>query len=58
MEFIDYKNLVQSIKIGKKLPDAIYLHQFLIKELPFSLNEYLNDIINKLEITKKIMEYT
>ncbi len=53
MEFIDYKKLVQGIQLGKKLPDAIYLHQSLIKELPFSLNEYLNNIINKLEITKK-----
>ena len=53
MEFIDYKKLVQSIQVGKKLPDAIYLHQSIMKELPISLNEYLNNIINKLEITKK-----
>ena len=49
MEFIDYKKLVQSIQLGKKLPDAIYLHQSIIKELPFSLNEYLTNIINKLD---------
>lgn len=53
MEFIDYKKLVQSIQFGKKLPDAIYLHQSLIKELPISLNEYLQGIINKLEISQK-----
>ena len=53
MEFIDYKMLVKSIPLGKKLPDAIYLHQSVMRELPISLNEYLNHIINKLEITKK-----
>ena len=47
MEFIDYKKLVQSIQVGKKLPDAIYLHQSLLKELPISLNEYLTNIISR-----------
>ena len=53
MEFIDYKKLVQSIQLGKKLPDAIYLHQSVMKELPIALNEYLIHIINKLDISKK-----
>ncbi len=53
MEFIDYKQLVKSIPLGKKLPDAIYLHQSAMKEIPISLNEYLNNIINKLEISAK-----
>ncbi|RRJ84384.1 DNA phosphorothioation-associated putative methyltransferase [Aestuariirhabdus litorea] len=37
MDFPAYKNLVASLKIGKRLPDAIYLHQFALNEIDTTL---------------------
>ena len=53
MDFIEFKKRVIHIPFGKKLPDAVYLHQSLMQDLPLDLNEYLLTIINKLEISSE-----
>lgn len=37
----DYLKIVRSIKIGKRLPDAVYLHKSALKCLPEPLMDFL-----------------
>jgi DNA phosphorothioation-associated putative methyltransferase len=37
MEFVEYQKLVNSIAIGKKLPDAVYIHESAFSEVPEQL---------------------
>ena len=50
MDFIEYKKLVGQLKIGKKLPDAIYLHESAMAAIPHDLHAYLFRIIGKLDL--------
>ena len=50
MDFVEYKNLVAQLKIGKKLPDAIYLHESAMAAIPHDLHAHLFAIIGKLEL--------
>ena len=37
MKFRDYKELVESLTIGKQLPDAIYVHETALDAVPLEL---------------------
>jgi len=37
MEFKNYKELVAKISVGKQLPDAAYIHQTALHEIPLEL---------------------
>ena len=50
MDFVNYKKLVGQLKIGKKLPDAIYLHETAMASVPHDLHAYLFGIIGKLDL--------
>lgn len=53
MDFPEYKQLIKSLKHGKSLPTAIYLHKSCISEcLPEALISLINKTINKLEISE------
>lgn len=51
MDSQEYKKIIKQIKIGKQLPDAVYLHQSALKDLPEKLLQLLNSVIKhqKLE---------
>lgn len=46
-----FTNLVKEIKIGKQLPDAIYLHKDAFTELPKTLNGFIPAVAKALNIT-------
>jgi DNA phosphorothioation-associated putative methyltransferase len=46
MNFLEFKKSVNSIKIGKHLPDAIYLHESAMKVLPPKLLELVNQTLS------------
>lgn len=51
MDFPEYKQLIKSLKHGKSLPTAIYLHRSCIAEcLPEALLALINTTIKTLEI--------
>ncbi|MBU0946701.1 MAG: DNA phosphorothioation-associated putative methyltransferase [Proteobacteria bacterium] len=50
MDFAEYKKLVGQLKVGKRLPDAIYLHQSAMAAVPNDLHAYLFKTIEKIEI--------
>lgn len=50
MEFVDYRALVQSIKVGKKLPDAVYIHESALSELPEALGAHVVQALGNFEI--------
>lgn len=50
MEFIEYKNLVKNITVGKKLPDAFYVHESAIKHLPPGLIDLAFNLIDHFNI--------
>ena len=37
MEFSVYRDIIKGLKIGKKLPDSVYVHESAVKELPENL---------------------
>ena len=47
-----FKKLVKEIKVGKKLPDAIYLHKDAFDELPNTLNGFIPAVAKALNITE------
>jgi DNA phosphorothioation-associated putative methyltransferase len=47
MNFLEFKKSVNSIKIGKHLPDAIYIHESAMKALPPKLLEFLNRTLSR-----------
>jgi len=48
MDFAEYKKLVGQLKVGKKLPDAIYLHESAMAVVPHDLHAYLFRTIKKI----------
>ncbi len=50
MEFPEYKDLVRNITVGKKLPDAYYVHESAIKHLPGNLIELTFKLIDHFNI--------
>tara|TARA_R110001583_G_scaffold47238_2_gene147984 strand:+ start:607 stop:2682 length:2076 start_codon:yes stop_codon:yes gene_type:complete len=53
MKFVEYRNHVKSLKQGKQLPTAIYLHRTAIDSvLPNTLVNLIFDSIKKLNITE------
>ena len=53
MEFREYKELVKSVKYGKQLPDAVYLHESALNLLPDTLVKFLVQVIAHLELDKQ-----
>jgi DNA phosphorothioation-associated putative methyltransferase len=53
MKFVEYRDLVKSLKQGKQLPAAIYLHRTAIDSvLPNTLVNLIFDNIKKLNVTE------
>ena len=51
MDFPEYKQLIKSLKHGKSLPTAVYLHKSCIAEcLPEALSALINTTIKTLEV--------
>ena len=50
MDFVGYKKLVGQLKIGKNLPDAIYLHESAMAAVPHDLLGYLFKTIENVEL--------
>jgi DNA phosphorothioation-associated putative methyltransferase len=48
MDFAEYKKMVGQLKVGKKLPDAIYLHESAMAVVPHDLHAYLFRTIEKI----------
>ncbi|OGO79368.1 MAG: hypothetical protein A2Y23_01120 [Clostridiales bacterium GWB2_37_7] len=48
MDFAEYKKLVGQLKVGKKLPDSIYLHESAMAVVPHDLHAYLFRTIEKI----------
>ncbi|MFW7382188.1 MAG: DNA phosphorothioation-associated putative methyltransferase [Oligoflexus sp.] len=46
----NFSNLIKSIKIGKHLPDSIYLHKDALCRIPASLNRFLEEVTAQLEL--------
>lgn len=47
MEFAAYKKLVGSLQFGKKLPDAVYLHESYLESAPPELTSFVSEIASK-----------
>ena len=52
MEFEEYRDLVKSIRIGKHLPEAIYLHQSAISHLPENISSLALKVSKALKINR------
>ena len=50
MEFLEYKSLVQSLAIGKQLPDAVYVHRSALESVPSALTALASRVANALKI--------
>jgi DNA phosphorothioation-associated putative methyltransferase len=50
MDFAEYKKLVGQLKVGKRLPDAIYLHESAMAVVPHDLHAYLFRTIKKIPL--------
>lgn len=53
MEFREYQALVREIPLGKKLPDAIYLHESALEQLPARLAKHIAQTINGLALDER-----
>ncbi|MBT89381.1 MAG: hypothetical protein CMN79_02665 [Spirochaetales bacterium] len=53
MDFHTYSKLVNQIKLGKQLPEAIYLHQSALESLPEDLSNFIPKITNALKIENR-----
>ena len=53
MEFRSYKELVNSLSIGKQLPDAVYVHESALDEVPLELAAHVARAIAALELDRK-----
>jgi len=53
LDFNDYKSIVKSVKIGKHLPNAIYIHKSAIKLLPSDLINFIHTISIQYELKNK-----
>ena len=52
MEFAEYKSLIKESPLGKKLPDALYLHESALDVLPIKMVDFLNLTLSSLELQK------
>ncbi len=52
MNFIEFKQYVAKIPVGKKLPTAIYLHKSSLDVLPPTLLEHINETIIELKLSR------
>lgn len=50
MDFNDFKQLVREIKVGKQLPDAVYIHESALGTLPTNLCSVTLKIADALKI--------
>jgi len=48
-----FAKLVKEVKIGKQLPDAIYLHKDAFEALPNTLSKFIPAVANALNINEK-----
>ena len=53
MEFRQYRSIVSSLSIGKNLPDAVYLHETALDEVPLELAAHLARAVAQLGLDKK-----
>lgn len=53
MEFREYQALVREIPLGKKLPDAIYLHESALEQLPARLAKHIAQTIIGLALDER-----
>lgn len=50
LEFIQYKDYVKELNIGKKLPNAVYIHETALDSIPISLAKHLAQNILDLKL--------
>ena len=50
MDFVNFKKLVSSVEIGKKLPDSIYIHKSAFETLPETLRLLVPKISSAVKI--------
>lgn len=50
MDFAEYQSLVEKIKIGKHLPEAIYIHQTALDHLPEKISRLVINVAKALKI--------
>lgn len=48
-----FKDLVKSVKIGKKLPDAVYFHKEAFAEVPEALSKFISVVAKALKIEEE-----
>ena len=53
MDFDTYTNLVKQIKLGKHLPEAIYLHQSALECMSVELRSFISRITDALKIENR-----
>ena len=53
MIFSEFTALVKTIKVGKHLPEAIYLHKSALDYLPEDLNKLIPKVTNALKIESR-----
>jgi hypothetical protein len=53
MDFQAFQQLVKDLKIGKQLPEALYIHKSALAELPAQLQQLITNIAKALKITDK-----
>lgn len=53
MKNSEYQELVKEIRLGKQLPDAIYLHSSALVELPLSLQDFLTEVVKIIKLSEK-----
>jgi len=53
MDFQEYKKLVSKLRIGKRLPTAIYIHSSNLPSLPIQLSSLIVDTCDKFKISDK-----
>jgi DNA phosphorothioation-associated putative methyltransferase len=51
LNFETFKSLVNAINFGKSLPDALYIHQSALDEIPKELNSFILNIARALKIS-------
>tara|TARA_Y100001949_G_scaffold176053_1_gene187680 strand:+ start:4369 stop:4836 length:468 start_codon:yes stop_codon:yes gene_type:complete len=51
MDHEQFKTLLKDIKLGKKLPDAIYLHIDAFGEIPNDLSKFTKIVANALKVS-------
>jgi len=49
-DFIQFKSLVKQIKIGKQLPDSIYVHESALSLVPSTLSSVISNVAKALKI--------